>query len=803
SSLSDEQNVTISILNSTEVPQLSNTTLWVDENLASGANVGTVIILTHGDSVISSFTMTGTDVNKFSINTSGVITTTTSLNYETKNEYNLSVKATNSVGDSSIVDLTINVTDIADVVPVLVDTSLSVREDAAVGSSVGSITIDTEGDAPITSTTLGGVGSANFELGNDGILSVKSGASFDYETTDEYNLTAQVTNSVGSSNTVNLFISVNNVIDEVPVIADSVGAIDENATLLSVVGTLSITYEGDSNITNISLSGTGSGYFSIANDGVLTLSSIDVLDFESAPTYILTATATNTAGDSNDANITITINDSPEVPILINTALSIMENEISGAVVGNIDIQTIGDRNITSIDLNGTGSSNFVSDVDGEITLTTNSSIDFETTPQYTLTAIATNARGVSLPVSVTIDIEDYAFDPTQIDRLDASDAELDDRFGSSVDISSDYMVIGAPNEDGGALSDGGSVYLYKKDITGISTQLTKITATTPKISEYFGYSVAIDSNVIVVGAPEGASASGDAYIYLIDANSSVSLPPQQINSGAPSNGDSFGSSVAISGNYILVGAPNNASAYLYKLDVNQTATLVDTITEVGLVAGDSYASSIAIDGNYILIGAKDKSVTSNSNGVVYFYEIDTASDTANLLGTQNLSAVVDYDYFGSSVSISGNYAVVGAHGIDTVATDAGMVYLYEITSGSPSTVAKVDEFAPNIAPDSLAVGDYFGYSLDISGEYIIAGAYKKDSGAISDAGSAYVYHIDTNTDLVDLVKKLDSLSPAIEDYFGASVAIDGDFMIVGIPNEDSNATNSGTVFVFDAEPSP
>lgn len=802
---SDEQNVTINILNVLEIPVLLAGTFSIAENSAAVSALGAVTILTHGDDTITTFTLSGTGSENFSINSSGALSTATSFDYESNTQYILQVTATNSVGTSASVDITINITDVEDIAPTLVDTSLTFREDAVVGDVIGSITIDDAGDSPISGISISGTGSGNFEFSTSGVLSVKAGAVIDYETTNEYNLTAQATNLTGPSNSVNLHLQVNNVIDEVATIAASTGSVDENASVGTSVGTLSITDIGDSNITSIELTGTGSTYFSITNSGAVTLSTADVLDFESEPSYILDAVATNTAGVSNTATFTITIGNIAEIPILENTSLSIMENEIASAVVGTILIDDTsvdsGDSPITDITLSGAGATNFESGVDGVVTLSATSDIDFETTPTYTLGAVATNTAGASVSVVVTISIEDYAFDPTQIARINASDAELDDRFGSSLDISGDYMIVGAPNEDAGALSDGGSAYLYKKDNLGVVTQLTKLTASVPKTEELFGSSVAIDGNVTVIGAPEGASASGDVYIYLVDANDSVTLPPQQIDlGGAAANGDSFGSAVAISGDYIVVGAPNKASAYLYELDANQTASLVDTITEVGLIAGDNYASSIAIDGNYIVIGAKDKFISSNSNGMVYFYEINPATDTASLLGTQNLSGVVDYDYFGSSVGVSGDYAVVGAYGIDTVATNAGYAYLYKINAG---VVSKMDEFAPNLAPDSLSSGDYFGYSIDIDGEYIVSGAYQKDSGATTNAGSAYVYHIDITDDTASLVKKLDLASQVVDDYFGATVAIDGDFMIVGTPNEDSNATNGGAVYLFDGEPIP
>ncbi len=801
--LSDEQNVTVNILNIAEKPSLQDSAFSIAENSAAVSTLGQVTIVNHGDSTINTFTLSGVGAENFSINSSGVLSTTSSFDYETKTQYTLEVNATNSVGTSPTVNVVVNVTNVNDIAPTLVDTSLSFREDAVGGDIIGSVTIDSAGDSPISSISVSGTGASNFECNTSGVLSVKAGATFDYETTTEYNLTAQATNSTGLSNIVNIHLQVNNVLDQVAVIADSVGSIDENATVGTTVGTLTITSSGDSNITSIDINGTGSSYFAVANDGTITLSTANVLDYETVPSYTLVAVANNTAGVSNSATITITIGNIPEVPILQNTSMSIMENELSGAVVGTILIDTTsadsGDSTITDITLSGTGNSNFVADTSGQITLSSTSTIDYETTPVYTLSAVATNAAGTSASVTVTIDIGNYVFDPTKIASITASDAGANDHFGSSVAISGNYIVVGSPNEDAGTASDGGSAYLYKKAANGAVTQIAQLHANTPVQEEYFGYSVAIEGNVIVVGAPE-SNGIGNAYVFVIDANDSVSLPAQQIGLVTGATGDTFGSAVAISGDYIVVGAPGNISADLFKLDANKTASWVHSITVSSLSQIDKYGSSVAIDGDYIVVGAPEQVISGiNGAGSVYLYKKD-ASDNIATNGVVNISPIVDYDYFGSSVGISGNYVVVGAYGVDELGSDSGNAYLYKITATSLDLLQNI---TPNISPYSLSAGDSFGYSIGISGEYIIIGANKKDFGAANDAGSAYIYHIDTNANSATYVKKLDAPSSNTADYFASSVYADGDFFVVGAPNDDLNISNGGAAYLYDGEPAP
>jgi len=804
--LSDEKNVTINIDNIEEVPKLDDTILEVSENLASGVSVGSVIILDNGDDPIESFSISGVGSSNFSINSSGTITTTSSLDYETASSYNLNVKATNSVGDSNSVTLTINITNVPDVVPIIVDTALTVKEDATEGNNVGSITIDNIGDAPIISAILDGTGKDNFLLANDGTISVNSGANLDYENIVEYNLSAQLINSVGNSNIANINIIVNNIIDEVPTISNSSGSIDENATVGTIVTNLTINYIGDSNISKISLSGTGSEYFAISNNGVLTLSSSNILDYETKSSYSLSAVATNIAGDSNTANISISINNVNEVPKLENSSMSIMENKLSGAVVGDISIDDSssdsGDSIITSITLSGTGNENFLSDANGQVTLSQDASIDFETKQSYSLNAIATNAHGDSNSVTLTINIEDYVFDPQSIADIYASDAEIDDGFGFSVSIDGDYILVGVPFDDIGTYSDAGSAYLFKKDINGNINQIDKLKPSTSKQEEYFGYSVAIDGNMIVVGAPESSNSSGDIYIFHLDGNDSVVFPPQQLDLGSSaSNGDGFGTSVDISGNYIVVGAPGKASVYLYELNSTKVASLKDSESEVGLSSSDDYGSSVAIDGNYFIVGSQNNDITYTNDGNAYVYKINTSTDqSSKITSIESPSPTNNEDHFGNSVDISGNYVVVGAYGNDNIGTNSGRAFLFEINSIG-SSIEHVDTIEPDQEPNILEAGDYFGSSISIDGNYIVVGAKTKDFGSEVNAGSAYVYHIDTTNDLTTLVKKIDSKTPSTNDEYASSVAIDGDFIVIGAPNDDTSSDNSGKVHLYDGEP--
>jgi len=294
------QNITIYISDVADVvPTLSVFTGSIEENATVGTEVGTVTITDSGDSAITAFTLS--DSTNFEINASGIIKSKTTLDYETTIGYNLTVTATNTAGDSSAVNVTINVTDIADVVPTLSAFNGSIEENATVGTEVGTVTITDIGDSAITVFVLSGVGNENFEVSVSGVVTVKAGASLDYETIKSYQLTAVATNDAGNSTSVDVNISILNVIDNVPVLkTPSDTSIAEEAVVGTIVSTIELNgANSDENVTTSFsiVSGDANGDFSIDVNGEIVTAKI--LDYATTSSYTLGITATNAAGESS------------------------------------------------------------------------------------------------------------------------------------------------------------------------------------------------------------------------------------------------------------------------------------------------------------------------------------------------------------------------------------------------------------------------------------------------------------------------------------------------------------------------
>ncbi len=371
------------------------------------------------------------------------------------------------------------------------------------------------------------------------------------------------------------------------------------------------------------------------------------------------------------------------------------------------------------------------------------------------------------------------------------------DNFGTSVAISGTRVVVGASFDDTGA-SNAGSAYVYDLSNGTPTVPVVTLNNPTPAVSDRFGDSVAISGMWVVVGAfgdDTGATNSGSAYAYDL-SNGMPTVPVVTLNNPGPASNDFFGAPVAISGTRVVVGAhfddtgaSNAGSAYVYDLSNGIPTVPVVTLNNPGPAADDFFAASVAISGTRVVIGAYQDDTGVTDAGSVYVYDLASGTPTVPVATLNNPSPVTN-DRFSISVAISGTRVVVGAYQDDTGGIDVGSSYVYDLSSGTP-TVPLATLNNPN-----PAAFDYFGWSVAISGTRVVVAAYQDDTGA-TDAGSAYVYDLSSGTPTVPVVT-LNNPGPAANDYFGNSVAISGTRMVVGAPNDDAGAINSGSVYVYD-----
>jgi hypothetical protein len=376
--------------------------------------------------------------------------------------------------------------------------------------------------------------------------------------------------------------------------------------------------------------------------------------------------------------------------------------------------------------------------------------------------------------------------------KLLALDGAVEDLFGYSVAISGDYAIVGTPYDDDNG-SHSGSAYTFKWDGTAW-VQQQKLLASDGAASDSFGYSVSISGDYAVVGAlsdDDNGADSGSAYIFKWNGTAWVEQQKLLASDGAAK--DYFGV-VAICGDYVIVGAYlddssriDAGSAYIFKRDVTTWTQQAKLTASDG--ATEDYFGLVAISGDYAIVGAYGDDDKGTYSGSAYIFHWDGTMWTQQqkLLASDGAAS----DYFGQSVSISGDYAIVGAPYDDDNGSHSGSAYIFYRDGTTWLQQAKL------LISDGYA-NDWFGCSVSISGDYAIVGANGDDSSRI-DAGSAYIFKRDVTTWTQQA--KLTATDGATEDYFGTFVAIDTDSSsysaIVGIYSNNLFTNNFGAAYVF------
>lgn len=302
------------------------------------------------------------------------------------------------------------------------------------------------------------------------------------------------------------------------------------------------------------------------------------------------------------------------------------------------------------------------------------------------------------------------------------------------------------------------------------STEVAKLLASDGAANDSFGWSVAIDGDYAIIGASYPSTTSGEAA-YIFERDGAGNWSQVAILSGATGR---FGYSVGISGDYAIVGAPfvnsSRGSAYIYERDGGGNWSLAETVT--GDATGDQFGASVAISSlGQAVIGAPEDDDQGSGAGTAYIYERDGSGAWPRI---QKLTASDggSSKIFGTSVAIDGGRAIVGSPYGTGVTGSSGTAYIFE-RDGSGSWIEEAKLFAL----DGAAI-DFFGISVAIDGDYAIVGS-REDDDKGSGSGSAYIYVRD-GFGSWSQDQKLTASDGAANEAFGHSVGISGDYAIVG-----------------------
>jgi hypothetical protein len=305
------------------------------------------------------------------------------------------------------------------------------------------------------------------------------------------------------------------------------------------------------------------------------------------------------------------------------------------------------------------------------------------------------------------------------------------------------------------------------------------------------------------------------AFAIAAATQANLPTPPARASTLTATDGaeyDFFGWSVSQSGANALVGAyqdddkgENSGSAYYYQR-LNTVDTETGTINQtVKLLATDGAASdqfgrTLSLSGDNALVGAYQHDANGKSNsGAAYYYQgltgqTGTVTQTAKLVATDGAAN----DYFGDSVSLSGDNALVGAYQHDANGkNNSGSAYYYQGLTGQTGTVNQTVKLLASDGDTS----DEFGCSVSLSGDNALVGAYGDDDKG-SSSGSAYYFNglntVDPETGTVTQDVKLLATDGAMFGNFGNSVSLDGDRFVIGAYQATVNGVATGKAYAGD-----
>lgn len=375
-----------------------------------------------------------------------------------------------------------------------------------------------------------------------------------------------------------------------------------------------------------------------------------------------------------------------------------------------------------------------------------------------------------------------------------------DDYFGRSVSISGDYAIVGAPLSNASGLDAGGAAYILRRQGDGWASEATLLTAGDDAVENArFGSSVAIDGDYAIVGAYRENDLRGAAYVFHRQDdtwNKVARLTKPMILLTAYKI--EFGTSVDISGDYAIIGArshdiffppkQNVGSAFIFQR-VEDSWNYVAYFKEDSPEEDAEFGTSVTISGDFAIVGAPgsdDSGVTDGGAVFVFKREGDEWNQVAVLTADANAQT---YAEFGTSVAMDGDRAIVGTPGEDKIfesEEDDGAAYIFHREGDSWALEKRV-------IPSVQHHHNYFGLSVAIAGNHAVIGAPSQTVDLTQD-GTAYLF-MRSESDWEE-VKMLVSDTSKENSNFGYSVSLDENFVVVGQPF-DVDDPKTGAVYIF------
>lgn len=393
--------------------------------------------------------------------------------------------------------------------------------------------------------------------------------------------------------------------------------------------------------------------------------------------------------------------------------------------------------------------------------------------------------------------------------ELISSDGAAADEFSWSVATSGNTVVVGAPFHAVGANQAQGAAYVFVEPTGGWAnaTQTAELTASNGTQNAYFGSSVAISGNTIVVGAPgatvEGNTGEGSGYVF-VEPTGGWKNMTQTAELGASDGaaGDNFGQAIAIDSNTVVVGAPyatigsnyQQGAAYIFTKPGNGWTNLTQTAkfaVSTG-AAGDIFGASVTVSGKLVVGGSPQATISGNTSAGAAYVFVEPSGGWTNATQTAELTAsdAMQDDYLGAAVSASGNTVAVGAP-----SDYSGAVYIYVQPSGGWTDMTQTAELTVAGATSQVLLGT----SVAIDANTVLSGGVGTAVNGNQFQGAIYVF-IEPTGGWQDMNQtyQMTASDGAAGDYFGRSIAVRESTGVAGAPHHAVGSNPwQGTSYIF------
>ena len=565
---SDTATVTILISGANDDPIVTNQNVSVDENAALNTLVATAAAtdIDDGDSV--SWTIVSGNTNgAFSINsTSGEVRVAKplELDFETNPSYSLSVRAADENGGVDFGLITVSLNDLNET-PTANNATFGIAENSALGASVGIVSAsDPDTGDTLSWSILSGNTNGAFAISTStGEVTVANSAALDFEVTPSFNLVVEARDVGGLADTANVAVGLTNQ-NETPSASDATFGLAENSANGTVVGTTSATDPdaGDSLTWSI-VSGNVGGAFTIgSSSGQISVANSAAVDFEVNPVFNLTVRAQDAGGRFDTAAVDVSLTNQNEVPTATDAVFAVSEDAAPGLSVGvfNGSDPDAADTRTWSILSGNTNGAFSLNAATGEFSVASPSTLDFETTPSYTLSVQLQDAAGLTDSATVVVNVSNVNEGPTTTGLADvfvnedSADVVIDLTAAfSDVETPSaalSYSIVGNSNStlfSGTPIVGGNLTLKFAANANG--NAFVTVRATDPQ-----GLFVTTAFNVVVAPVADAPTSAADSYVVLGDQLSVPSAGGVLANDSDP-DGDAISA--------LLVSGPANGSLVL------------------------------------------------------------------------------------------------------------------------------------------------------------------------------------------------------------------------------------------------